>query len=88
MDIFLQGLSVDIFHYDIMDVVFLTHIVHIDNIRMGKARCGLGFPFEAVYKLLVFHQLRPQDFHCHISFQEMAFGLVNHSHAASAYLFQ
>ena len=88
LNVFFQGDSFYQFHHDIMDAVFLSHIVHIHDIGMHQARCGLCFHPELGYEVCIFTEFLLQHLNRDKAVQLMVFCLVDIRHPSGAYFFQ
>ncbi|MNW43810.1 hypothetical protein D3C74_210210 [compost metagenome] len=83
-DDFVQVLTFNVFHDDVMDFVFLSDIVHADDIRVRQGSGRLRLPAETPDKFLVVHKLLTQHFDGHVAVQQKVLRLVYQRHAPSA----
>ncbi len=62
-NIFFEGNPFHQLHDDIVDAVFLPHIIHIYDIRVRKARRRLSFHSEFRYEICIFAELLFENLH-------------------------
>ena len=86
--IFFQGDAFHQFHDDIVDPVFIPHIVYIHDIRMRQSRGSLSLFFEFLHKRVVAPELFFKYFYRHKTIQLMIFSFIYFRHAADADLLQ
>ena len=88
LNIFFQGDSFYQLHYNIIDTVLLTYIIHIHNIGMGKACCRLRLRPELGNKVFVLGKFLLQNLNRHKTIQLMTFCFIYIRHATGTDLFQ
>lgn len=60
LDDFVEIMAFDVFHDNVMDFVFLPHVVNADHVRMGQGSGRLRLAAEPADKLLIVHKLLAQ----------------------------
>ena len=84
LDIILQGDAVDILHDDILDPVAEADIVHLDDIRVGQHRDGLGLVFKPAHKFLVAKEFVLQNLNRHHTVVDRVVRFIDIRHSANA----
>ena len=88
LNISLQGDAFHQLHHNIIDVLLITHIIHIYNIRMSQGGSRLGLLLKLADKISVLYKLILQNLHRHKTVQLMILSLKDLCHAAGAYFLQ
>ena len=82
LDICFQGDSFHIFHNNIMDGIFTSHIINIHNIRMFQYRRRLSFCPELCDKVHILGKFRFQYLDSHKAAKGMVFRFVDIRHSS------
>ena len=83
-DAILEGTARHVFHDDVMVAIGHADIVDIDDIRMRKTCCRLGFTLEFIDEFLVLLECLMQDLDGHRPVEQAILCPVDIGHAASA----
>ncbi len=88
LNFFFQRPAGNVFHDNIVSILVASHIIHIDDIRMGQFGRRLRFPAKAADKFLVVSKLLVQHFDGNRTFQKIILRTIYRSHAAAANFLQ
>ena len=84
LHVLLQGDPVNVLHYNVLDLVRESHIVDLDDIRMGQHCNGFGFVPEPAEEFLVLCKFLFEDLDRYGFVIHHVSGLVHVRHAADA----
>ena len=88
LNIFFQGNPFQIFHYDIMDIPFMSDIINRYDIGMRQAGSSLGFNVELFDEFLIRTEFAFKNFNCNIAVEQITSCKIHIRHTAGADFFQ
>ena len=88
LDIGLEGDALYQLHDDIEDILLITDIIDIDDIRMSQPCCSLSLLLKFADEILILHEFILQHLYRHKAVQLMILSLEDLRHAAGSDFFQ